>query len=53
MNTRTGARRWYVDGRRVRFWRFYRIKEDARRVDTFQTVTRGALVRFYCNAREA
>lgn len=53
MNTRTGKRRWYVDGRRVSFGRFYDTREGAWRLDTFQTVRSGAQVRFYCQAKEA
>lgn len=49
-NNRTGARRYFVDGRRVT-----REAYDAamfwRRVDTFLTVTRGDVTRQYCEVR--
>lgn len=51
-NTRTGARRYYLDGRRVT-----RSRMDAaklwRRLDTVYTTIRNGTIRHYCHAREA
>lgn len=48
-NNRTGARRYFINGRRVS-----RARMDAakfwRRLDTFQTVTRGDVTRHSCES---
>lgn len=51
-NNATGARRYFVDGRRVSRERFDAAKMW-KRLDTFQTITRGGMVRQYCQGRDA
>jgi hypothetical protein len=51
INGTTGARRYYVDGRRISGPAFGAIKGRASRLDCLHTVTRGAMVRHYSCAR--
>ena len=49
INTRTGARRFYINGRRVTRDTMAAAKMQAR-LDTFHTITRGHIVRHRCEA---
>jgi len=51
VNKKTGARRYYINSRRVSREKFDAAKMW-RRLDTFQTVTRGNLTRHYSEVRK-